>query len=191
MKRVGGWPLAVGRMRTPLDERIQSKPEDFLVPGSDSCELPAMAEIRNFHDFESFEACRAFVKAIGLTLRKSKFSSDRILAAQMQPASISVLSNFAEGFEREGNTEFVQFLSVSKGSVGELRTQLIYSLDLGLLEDQPFNELDSLGESATRLLGGLIRYLGKSEKRGRKYDTSKRKARAKKRTHKSTPGDPR
>lgn len=150
-----------------------------------------MAEIRNFHDFESFEACRAFVKAIGLTLRKSKFSSDRILAAQMQPASISVLSNFAEGFEREGNTEFVQFLSVSKGSVGELRTQLIYSLDLGLLEDQPFNELDSLGESATRLLGGLIRYLGKSEKRGRKYDTSKRKARAKKRTHKSTPGDPR
>jgi four helix bundle protein len=134
-----------------------------------------MAEIRNFHDFESFKACRAFVRAIGLTLRKPKFSSDRILAAQMQRASISVLSNFAEGFEREGNTEFIQFLSVSKGSVGELRAQLIYSLDLGLLDEQPFNELDALGESATRLLGGLIRYLGKSEKRGRKYDARRGK----------------
>ena len=92
-----------------------------------------MAEIRNFHDFESFKACRAFVRAIGLTLRKPKFSSDRILAAQMQRASISVLSNFAEGFEREGNTEFIQFLSVSKGSVGELRAQLIYSLDLACI----------------------------------------------------------
>jgi hypothetical protein len=108
--------------------------EDFLVPGSNSCEVSAMAEIRNFHDFESFKACRTFVRAIGLTLRKPKFSSDRILAAQMQRASISVLSNFAEGFERERNTEFIQFLSVSKGSLG-----------------------DALGESATRLLGGLIR----------------------------------
>jgi four helix bundle protein len=80
-----------------------------------------MAEIRNFCDFESFKACRAFVKAIGLILRNPEFASDRILAAQMQRASISVLSNFAEGFEREGNTEFIQFLSVSKGSVGELR----------------------------------------------------------------------
>ena len=144
-----------------------------------------MAEIRNFHDFESFKACRAFVKAIGVTLRKPKFNSDRILAAQMQRACISVLSNFAEGFEREGNIEFIQFLSVSKGSVGELRAQLIYSLDLGLLDDRPFNELDALGESATRLLGGLIRYLSKSEKRGRKYDTRKRKVGIKKRTGKS------
>jgi four helix bundle protein len=144
-----------------------------------------MAEIRNFHNFESFKACREFVKAIGLTLRKPQFRSDRILTAQMQRASISVLSNFAEGFEREGNTEFIQFLSVSKGSVGELRAQLIYSLDLGLLEERPFDELDALGESATRLLGGSIRYLGKSEKRGRKYDTRKRKARGKRRTGRS------
>jgi four helix bundle protein len=107
----------------------------------------------------------------------------------MQRASISVLTNFAEGFEREGNIEFIQFLSVSKGSVGELRAQLIYSLDLGLLDEQSFSELDALGESATRLLGGLIRYLGKSEKRGRKYDNRKRKVQAKKRTHKSTLGN--
>ena len=141
---------------------MQAIPEDFLVPGSNSCEVSVMAEIRNFHDFESFKGCRAFVRAIGLTLRKPKFSSDRILAAQMQRASISVLSDFAEGFEREGNTEFIQFLSVSKGSVGELRAQLIYSLDLGLLDEQPFNELDALGESATRRLDSISRQIGKT-----------------------------
>ena len=77
----------------------------------------------------------------------------------MERASISVLSNFAEGFERDGNAEFIQYLSVSKGSVGELRAQLIYALDQGLIGDEPFNELNSLGGSATRLLGGLIQYL--------------------------------
>jgi four helix bundle protein len=107
---------------------MQAMPEEFLVPGSGSCEVSVMAQIRNFHDFESFKAYREFVKAIGLTLRKGQFSSDRILAAKMQRASISVLSNFAEGFERECNTEFIQFLSISKGSVGELRAHLIYSL---------------------------------------------------------------
>jgi four helix bundle protein len=77
-------------------------------------------------------------------------------------ASISVLSNFAEGFEREGNTEFIQFLSVSKGSVGEPRGQLIYSLDLDLLEERPFGELDALGESATRRLDSISWQIGKA-----------------------------
>lgn len=53
----------------------------------------------------------------------------------MERASISALSNFAEGFEREGNSEFIQFLAISKGSIGELRAQLIYALDLSLFQD--------------------------------------------------------
>jgi four helix bundle protein len=84
----------------------------------------------------------------------------------MERASISVLSNFAEGYERDGNAEFIQFLSVSKGSVGELRAQLIYSLDIGLVLQSRYEELDIMGISA----GGLSRYLAGSEKRGRKYD---------------------
>jgi four helix bundle protein len=130
-----------------------------------------MAEIRNFRDFDSFKACRIFVKEIGFNLREAQFNSSRILTDQMQRASISVLSNFAEGFEREGNAEFIQFLSISKGSVGELRAQLTYALDQGSISDESFNELDALGESATRLLGGLIRYLKDSNRRGRKYDS--------------------
>jgi four helix bundle protein len=87
----------------------------------------------------------------------------------MERAAISVLSNFAEGFERDGNAEFAQFLSISKGSIGELRGQLIYSFDVGLIEEPLYAGLDHKGDTATRLVGGLIRYLCGSELRGRKF----------------------
>jgi four helix bundle protein len=87
----------------------------------------------------------------------------------MERASISVLSNFAEGFERDGNAEFIQFLSFCKGSVGELRAQLIYCVDIELIEEERYETLDLMAETAARLLGGLTRYLKTSNKAGRKY----------------------
>jgi len=83
---------------------------------------------------------------------------------------MSVLSNFAEGFERDGNAEFIHFLTICKGSVGELRAQLIYCLDIELIEQSQYDALEVMGESAARLLSGLIRYLKTSDKHGRKYD---------------------
>jgi four helix bundle protein len=136
-----------------------------------------MATITDFRDFEAFKACRAFARDIGLLLRTRKFAPNRRLVDQMERASISILSNFAEGFEREGNSEFVQFLAISKGSIGELRAQLIYAVDLGLLPESQYDTLDSAAESATRLLGGLMRYLGGSTKRGRKYDRKQKRHR--------------
>jgi four helix bundle protein len=103
-------------------------------------------------------------------VRTPSFVSNRNLANQMERASISVLSNFAEGYERDGNAEFIHFLSVSKGSVGEIRAQLIYSLDIGLVSEKRYDELDVMGVSASRMLGGLSRYLSGSERRGRKFD---------------------
>ena len=129
-----------------------------------------MPTVTDFRDFEAFKACRAFAREIGLLVRTRKFGPNRRLIDQMERASISILSNFAEGFEREGNSEFIQFLAISKGSIGELRAQLIYSLDLGLLQEPQYNTLDEAAESATRLVGGLMRYLSGSAKRGRKYD---------------------
>lgn len=129
-----------------------------------------MAKVNDFRDFEAFKACRAFVRETGLLVRTSSFAPNRNLANQIERASISVLSNFAEGYERDGNAEFIHFLSVSKGSVGELRAQLIYCLDMGLVPEPKYEELDTMGISAGRLLGGLSRYLSGSEKRGRKFD---------------------
>jgi four helix bundle protein len=128
-----------------------------------------MAKLNSFTDFEAFQASRSFVREVGLLIRSPKFRRDRVLFEQMERAAISVLSNFAEGFERDGNAEFAQFLSISKGSIGELRGQLIYSLDVGLIEEPLYTELDDKADTATRMVGGLIRYLSGSELRGRKF----------------------
>ena len=109
-----------------------------------------MARVNDFRDFDAFKACRAFVRETGLLVRTPSFVPNRNLANQMERASISVLSNFAEGYERDGNAEFIQFLSFSKGSVGELRAQLIYSLDVGLIPESRYEELDIIGVSAGR-----------------------------------------
>lgn len=74
----------------------------------------------------------------------------------MERASISILSNFAEGAERDGNTEFIQFLSISKGSIGELRAQLIYSLDTELIDQIKYDTLDTIATSAGKLVGGPV-----------------------------------
>ncbi len=139
---------------------MQYKAVKFI--GLNRDKIPNMATVTDFKDFEAFKACRALTREIGLLVRTRKFAPNRRLVDQMERASISVLSNFAEGFEREGNSEFVQFLSISKGSIGELRTQLTYAIDLGLLSDSQYDALETTAESATRLLGALMRYLSGS-----------------------------
>jgi four helix bundle protein len=128
-----------------------------------------VAKINSFKDFDAFRKCRDFAKVVGGLLRTAKCSNDPELVHQTRKASISILSNFAEGYERNGNKEFVQFLAISKGSVGEVRAQLIWALDQGYLADEQYNTADRLGEEATRLLGGLMAYLSRSGISGTKF----------------------
>jgi four helix bundle protein len=86
---------------------------------------------------------------------------------------LSVYSNFGEGFERDGNREFAQFVAIAKGSIGETRAQLIYALDFGYLEPEIFSELDQLGKAATKCLGGLIHYLSTQPFEGESLDNEK------------------
>ena len=102
-----------------------------------------------------------------------------ILATQIRKTMLSIYSNFAEGFERDGNREFSQFVSIAKGSVGETRVRLkpkgrdasmfLYAFDFGYLEAERFEELNILGKNAARCLGGLMRHLNNSKLRGRKF----------------------
>ena len=80
------------------------------------------------------------------------------------------MSNIAEGFEREGNKEFVQFLAHSKGSTGEIKSQLYVALDARFIEPQQFKGLYQLADETVRLIGGFMRYLQTSEYRGRKFN---------------------
>ncbi|HEX3445016.1 MAG TPA: four helix bundle protein [Chthoniobacterales bacterium] len=137
--------------------------------------------MNDFTEFDAFQRCGDFARAIGEPLNGGVFSMDPVLVTQLRRTLISVYSNFAEGFERDGNREFSQFVSISKGSVGEARRQLLYAVDFGYLDVEKFQELNALGQRAGQCLGGLMRYLNSTEVRGRKlkfaYGRRNKKAR--------------
>lgn len=131
----------------------------------------------DFTDFDAFQLCRDFARAIGVPLQAGVFSKDPVLPNQLRKTILSIYSNFAEGFERDGNRKFCQFVSISKGSVGEARGQLLYAVDFGYLEVEKFEEINSLGLRASQCLGGLMRHLNTTQMRGRKFkfqDSQKR-----------------
>src|SRR6202007_2441217 len=114
-----------------------------------------MANMKDFRDFDAFKTSRAFVREIGFLVRSTSLRRSRKLVDQMERASISVLSNFAEGAQRYGNAEFIQFLTICKGSIGELRAQLIYCLDIELIDRDKYDTVDEMAASA----GGPVRGL--------------------------------
>jgi four helix bundle protein len=123
----------------------------------------------DFTQFDAFERCREYARGIAEHLNRGAFLKDPALTNALRKTLLSVYSNFGEGFERDGNREFAQFVAIAKGSVGETRAQLIYALDFGYLKPELFSDLDQLGKTATKCLGGLIRYLNGSKLRGRKF----------------------
>jgi four helix bundle protein len=89
--------------------------------------------------------------------------------SNVQRAAISILSNIAEGFERGGDKEFLQFLAVAKGSCGEVRAQLYVAFDQRYLSETEFATLQQTATDVSQLLSGLMRYLKQSGLRGSKF----------------------
>jgi len=87
----------------------------------------------------------------------------------MRRAVISIMSNIAEGYEREGSAEFLQFLSIAKGSTGEVEAQLYIALDQGYINKEQFTEIQTSIISTKKLLAGFMNYLRKSNVKGLKY----------------------
>ncbi len=79
------------------------------------------------------------------------------------------MSNIAEGFERDGNREFHQFLAVAKGSSGEVRAQLYVALDQNYIDKNTFESLSAISIEIGRLLGGLMNYLRETDMKGKKF----------------------
>jgi len=128
-----------------------------------------MSRIETFEDLEAWRLTRSLTNSIYDVTLLGDFSRDFALRDQMRRASISVVSNIAEGFERDGDREFIQFLSVAKGSCGELRAQLYSALDRKYISNQTFEELVSKAMELGRTVNGLMRYLQQSQLSGRKY----------------------
>ncbi len=87
----------------------------------------------------------------------------------MRRASVSILSNIAEGFERGGNKEFLQFLAVAKGSCGEVRAQIYVALDQNYIDEKQFAEITEKLKEISRLISGFMKYLQQSDFRGSKF----------------------
>jgi len=128
-----------------------------------------MATFRQFEDIDAWQRARALVKEIYALTDQGDFAKDFSLKDQIRRASVSVMSNIAEGFERDGTKEFIQFLSIAKGSVGEVKSQLYVALDRGYVTRNEFNMLSELTGETARLIAGLMNYLKQSDIKGAKY----------------------
>ncbi|MBM3359120.1 MAG: four helix bundle protein [Betaproteobacteria bacterium] len=129
-----------------------------------------MARIEAFEDLEAWRIARRLARDLFAASSKGRFATDYILRDQVRRAAISVMSNIAEGFERGGNQELVHFLSVAKGSAGELRSQLVIASDCGYLDPREFSELNALARQVGAKLGALMSYLRRSGMRGSKFN---------------------
>ena len=128
-----------------------------------------MSQKKGFEDLIAWQKARTLVRKVHEVSNKGLFKKDYSLRNQICRASVSAMSNVAEGFEREGDEEFIQFLSQAKASSGEVRSQLYVALDLGHVTEEEFNNLYNTAHEASRVISGLIGYLKKSEFKGSKF----------------------
>jgi four helix bundle protein len=128
-----------------------------------------MATLQSFEEIEAWQKAKELTRGIYAVSNKGAFSKDFGLRDQIRRASVSIMSNIAEGFERGGTREFIQFLSMAKGSSGEVRSQLYVAVGQGYIDKEIFEQLYALASEASRMITGLMRYLRKSNVKGVKY----------------------
>ena len=128
-----------------------------------------MASFKRFEEILSWQKARELNAIIGKYIDENRFSRNYRLISQIEGSAGSIMDNIAEGYERSGNKEFIQFLYISKGSCGEFRSQLYRAVDRNYLKQSEFEELDRLAREIIVLLHRLITYLQGSKLTGVKY----------------------
>jgi len=113
-------------------------------------------KIDRFEDIIAWQKSKELALAIYSLLNESKDFSFR---DQIRRASVSVMNNIAEGFERKSNNEFKQFLYIAKGSCGEVRSMLYLAKELKIISSEEFTKYHALSEEISRILSGLIKSL--------------------------------
>jgi four helix bundle protein len=126
-------------------------------------------KIKKFEDLPIWKLALKITKEIYELTNKKEFSKDFSLRDQIRRAIISVSSNIVEGFEKNNNNEFIRFLKIAKGSVGEVRNQLYIALAVNYINEQEFDKINKELEDLANQIGGFIVYL--EEKRKSKEST--------------------
>ena len=109
-----------------------------------------MASYKRFEDLPIWQEARDYSKKVFWASKEGEFSKEYRLCSQIRASSGSIMDNIAEGFERNGNGEFKQFLYVAKGSCGESRSQLYRAFDYGYLPEDQFEALKSQSEEISK-----------------------------------------
>jgi four helix bundle protein len=129
----------------------------------------AMATFKKFEEIECWKKARELTRRVYEITANPAFARDFGLKDQIRRASVSVMSNIAEGYDRSGTAEFIHFLATAKGSAAEVRCQLYVAVDQGYIQEEHFNELNNLASETSRMLSGLMKYLRASGYKGTKF----------------------
>lgn len=128
-----------------------------------------MATWNTFEDINAWKSARSFHIQCQDILTRLKEKHEYGLHQQISRSAGSIMDNIAEGLGRGGNKEFRQFLYYSRGSAFEVHSQLIRCLDIGIINQDEYNQLLKELHLTRKLIGGLIKYLSKTELSGHKY----------------------
>lgn len=129
-----------------------------------------MGRINRFEDLEVWKISRELCQLVEQLFQTTELGKNYALRNQMERSSGSVMDNIAEGFGRGGNKEFHNFLSFSKGSYSELKSQFYRSFDKKLISDKDFNTALEMMEHCTNKIGAFMYYLRNTKIKGQKFN---------------------
>lgn len=129
--------------------------------------------VERFEDLKIWQEARALSKVIFQLSKRTPFKNDFKLKNQIKGSSGSTMDNIAEGFERNGRKEFLQFLSIAKGSCGETRSQSYRAFDYEYITRDELNDLINECTKLSKKISSLMNYLNKSNYDGSKYKRKK------------------
>ena len=132
-----------------------------------------MSTFQSFEEIDVWQKARELTKMIYEISSAAPFARDFSLRDQIRRACVSIMSNIAEGYERGGTREFLQFLSIAKGSAGETRSLLYVAHAQGYIDSRVFDDLSSRAKEIGRMISSLMAYLRKCGFKGVKFKASR------------------